>query len=171
MIEAKCNITFTDYLHAQLLHYRRRRFLLGAGLVIFGWLIPLAFLSLAGWQFVHGQTKADIGFFNSLAFGLGMPAFFCWHLWRGYNSMFLTGVERIITFSFDEDLVTVGIPARYEGRFDWKATERYVMGRRVALLYVTKTRFLVLPKRAITDTQWFELEALLSSKGLLTAKR
>jgi hypothetical protein len=53
------------------------------------------------------------------------------------------------------------IPGLSEGRFFPAAILRFVENDKVALLYVAKNRFLMIPKPAMNETEWSELRAWL----------
>jgi hypothetical protein len=53
------------------------------------------------------------------------------------------------------------IPGLSEGRFFPAAVLRFVENDKVALLYVAKKRFLIIPKSAMNETEWSELRAWL----------
>ena len=55
------------------------------------------------------------------------------------------------------------IPGLSEGRYFPAAIRRFVENDKVALLYVAKNRFLMIPKPAMNETEWSELRAWLGS--------
>lgn len=61
----------------------------------------------------------------------------------------------------DEELIS-RIPGTSEGRFRRNGIHKFVENEKVALLYVAKLRFLILPKRALNDEQWLSLRQWLA---------
>jgi hypothetical protein len=53
------------------------------------------------------------------------------------------------------------VPGVSEGRFFPAAVIRFIENDRIALLYVAKKRFLMIPKHAMNETEWSELRAWL----------
>lgn len=56
-------------------------------------------------------------------------------------------------------------PGLSEGRFRWAAIQSYAEDERIALVFVRKKLFLLIPKRALDDEGWSSMHRWLGSKA------
>jgi YcxB-like protein len=64
----------------------------------------------------------------------------------------------------DSELL-VAVPGRSESRLNWNAIDDIAESGEVRLLFVGKTRFIIVPSRAVKEVQWVEMRTLIATKN------
>jgi len=175
MIEAEYTLTFTDYKAANWLYLRRHPWSM-LGYVFQCWMFPilvLASTAITVWARACGDANATRLSWGAIAvplvFAMALPSFRWWALWNGYNIIFPRGTGKIAHLTVTQEQVISAIPDRNEGRFYWKAIERYAEDKNGMILFVSKNRYLIVPRHALSEAQWTELQALVAAKSVRPA--
>ena len=71
-----------------------------------------------------------------------------------------------LEFEWNGEEIISRVPGLSEGRIQPAALKGFAEDERVALIYVAKNRFLVLPKRMMLESDWAELRHWLSANGV-----
>ncbi len=175
MISSEYITTFADYKAAQTLFLKYRR---DARTRYYFWMFGLPIATVLGLLSMWHESKLN----DNASFGLAAWLTFCaavgtvsivilrpWNLRRCFKKLRnASGLTETTTsvFSFDESVVISAIKGRSEGRFYWTAIQGFAEDSAIALLFISKKRFLFIPKRAMTDQQWESLRQLVSEKGI-----
>ena len=170
MIETEYTIDYEDYKAAQRLYLRHRRWAMVVYL-LFQWVLPAIAVGFVGWTlFLWLSTDyRDLPFVGGITAGLLWMSFIFLlnrklTIRRGYRNLFPKGVTPITRLTADEAQLISAIPGRSEGRFFWAAIEDYAEDDRMALLFIRRKLFLMVPRRALNEAQWGELRALVTRK-------
>jgi hypothetical protein len=166
--------TFEDYKKAQKLYLRYRN---NARMRLLAWMygLPIATVCLALLTWHLSSTSSTSGFsllgwLTLCCFGATVQVVVLrpWNLRRCYNKMRrIAGMnEQTPTrFDFDDNGVISGVPNRSEVRFFWNAIQDFAEDEHVALLFISKKRFLFIPKRVMAAEQWDQLRSLITIKA------
>ena len=167
MIETEYAIELADYKAAQRLYLKHRPWSMVL-YVLLQWVLPGVAVCFVAWSFwlwvtLQFHTLAIVG--GVTAGLLWMSIVFLvsrwWSLRRGYRNICPKGIARRTRLTVDEQLVISGIPGESEGRFYWKAIHDYAENEELALLFVRKKLFLMVPRRALDEAQWAQLRTLV----------
>ena len=97
--------------------------------------------------------------------GFALPAVRWWQFRRLYRAMKNGRPEGApIQFELTETEFISRVPGRSEGHFRPAAIFDYRENEEVALVYVTKNQFIVLPKRALDASQWQALREWMEKR-------
>jgi hypothetical protein len=72
---------------------------------------------------------------------------------------------------FEEDRISSEMPGFSKGIVEWAAIKKYREGAKVLLIYVSRTSFFVVPRRACESGDFSSLRALLDRKLALKAEQ
>lgn len=170
MMTAEYEFSYAHYKQAQRLFVKHRPSSF-FWYVTFVWALPAAGLCFAGyWLFLwfEGQRRMAHALSGSLYLaaylGLASPLVRWWKLRRAYDQLFPKGCPHVATIGFDDEFISSVVPGRSEGRFFWPAIVDFAEDEHVALVFIRKKHFLVVPHSAFTDEQWTELRTLIHQK-------
>lgn len=156
------NLTLSDYLVAQHLHYWRK-FSLRLILILNYLVFPL--LGLVGLALYiiskvsHPQEAWGAGFLPAIAILLALPVLFQFNLRRSYKKSRVTDADCI--FELTDDNIQTDLPGYARSTIEWQAVRQYLENKKTILVYIAPTRFFVVPKRVLADGQREELLGLL----------
>jgi YcxB-like protein len=169
MIETEYSITYADYKAAQWLYLWKRPWKM-----ILYWTSHLGWAALAaclvGWFFASRKVPEaglklwlDCGtaFFVAFFVNQGIRAM---QLRRCYGDSYSNTSRRTVRLIANDKELRVAVPGRSESRLQWNAIDDVAEDSEVRLLFVGKTRFMIVPRRALNETQWAELRALITTK-------
>jgi hypothetical protein len=73
---------------------------------------------------------------------------------RSFRRSRFADPERVTALAFNHEYFVVGSTGRSEGRFLWPALYDFAENERVVLVYTSKSRYIVIPKRAMAEESW-----------------
>lgn len=163
----ECISTKRDFLDAQRLHRKNRPWTAlsyGFWFVVVPGASVAYLLYWASLWFTHGRAAA----MNNVvwaALALYLAALLSFARWRQIRKLWnqvqpkkYDGMP--VTFQFDEDTLISARPGESEGRWKWGAVEDFAEDEKIAILYVRKKLFLMVPKRIMDEAEWTRLRAL-----------
>lgn len=172
-MQTEYKFTLKDMRDASRLYTKRRRFgraryllsIFGIpGLVFSLWLITRVF---SGAKAASSSLPGVI--FLIIFFCVVIPALREFTLRQRFSAMFPPGVPHVAQFSFDSEQIVSAIPGRSEGRIQWTTLVTFAEDQQLALFYLTKTTYVVVPKRAFPESVWAELRVLVE-RSIQTGK-
>jgi YcxB-like protein len=134
-----------------------------------GWAAIVA--CLAGWFFATRKVPQvglklwiDCGsaFFGAFLVKQGLRAM---KLRRCYEDSFSDASRRTVRLTANDSELLVAVPGRSESRLNWNAIDDIAESGEVRLLFVGKTRFIIVPSRAVKEVQWVEMRTLIATKN------
>lgn len=159
--------TKRDFLDAQRLHRKNRPW----SAVSYGfWYVVLPggsvayLLYWASLWFTHGRAAAihNIVWAGLALYLASLLSFARWwqiqKLWNQMQPKKYRGLP--VTLQFDDKLIISARPGDNEGRWSWNAVEDFAEDERLAILYVRKKLFLMVPKRIMDEHEWERLRTL-----------
>lgn len=170
MIETEYAISYADYKAANRL-YLWQGLRTKAGYTLSMFVFPVIGLSLfvwSLWQRIGGNSGfLDASTTNLLLYALLTICFplVRWRLLRvGFRGLLPKGSGNTVRLRADDEQVILSVPGSAEGRFFWNAFASSAENKKVLILIVSRTRYLLMPRRGLTETQWTELRALVSTR-------
>ncbi|HEX4320135.1 MAG TPA: YcxB family protein [Acidobacteriaceae bacterium] len=170
MIEAEYTISYADYKAANRLYlWQGPRTRIGYTLSMFVFpVIGLSFSAWGLWLRISGNPGfLDASLTNLLLFALFAICFplIRWRLLRvGFRGLLPKGSGNTVRLRADDEQVIFSVPGSAEGRYFWNAFVNFAENEKVLILIVSRTRYLLVPRHALTETQWTELRALAAAK-------
>jgi hypothetical protein len=156
-------LTAAEFVAAQRLH-------LGRG--------PLGFLSIAFSHFVapvlgllliliipfwrDGITGSTITQLIPALFILLLPVWLSLYWRHRFRASRVSNSPCVI--DFEDDRISTETPGFSKGVVEWAAIKNYREGEKVLLIYVSRTSFFVVPRRACDNEDFSSLEAVLDRK-------
>ena len=160
-------LEYSDYLAAQKLFNKRsvgRRFYMFAMLWFFP-VLAIAFVAFSLWVMYPGPYSwSGLSGTWPLVFVAILFRFSYWRaLRKGFKRLFLNGdPTKAIYFSVDEDKVISGVPGSSEAKFEWAAITGFAEDEHIAILYISKRLFLMLPKNKLSVQTWTDMKVILA---------
>lgn len=166
-MQIEFSIILKDYRNAVWLYCKKRPFSMIAYVYAL-WLMP--FLGVACIAFgVYGQVNYPraLGayFSNVIPFFILcilLPAVQEINLRRKFSSAFPEG-SRFITAIFTQDSFLCVLPGRVESRYYWSTLYGFTEDESIALLFITKASFVMIPKRVLSKADLQELRNLINN--------
>jgi len=162
------DLTFQDYLSAQKLCVRRN---LRARIIFFIWyrIMPILGIAAVGLfvrdtVFHHFSYRPALGGALAGIAWIGLYPIICRpFMLRKLFKQLRPDVkgDHPIELEINGDDLISRIPGRSEGRFKQAAISEFVENDKIALLFITKKKFLFIPKTAMDDSGWSELRTWL----------
>ena len=110
----------------------------------------------------HGFTSSSV---VSLLPALAITLLPLWlHLYLRYRFKTSRVSNGPCVIDFDENHVVTEMPGFSKSTVEWIAVKKYREAKRVLLIYVTRTSFIAVPRRAFGGEQYRELLSLLDQK-------
>ncbi len=162
-------LSLADYRAAQNLH-NRSSLVRRSRVFTFRWLIPfLALLSLLSILFTYFTTRRTDVFLHDLSttlpfflFVVVFRVFYKWSTRASYKRLFLNGdSSKPLYMDVDEHRVLSGIPGSGEGKFFWSTILNFAEDDRIALVYISKQMFLMIPKKKLSPAAWADLRGTI----------
>ncbi|AFL89843.1 hypothetical protein Terro_3629 [Terriglobus roseus DSM 18391] len=167
---ARYTMNFEDFKHAQILCYRRKKF--GAlRMAIWVWVLPVLGLvcaAILAWDITARHfafTPLAGGVLAALTgFGLFVLVMRPVNVRRLYKQMKNGRPENEpVELEIEGDEMISRLPGLSEGRFRRAAVVDFAEDDHIALLFVAKNKFLLVPKRALNESQWAAVHAWLDT--------
>jgi hypothetical protein len=163
-ISLSYKLTLEDYLNAQQLH-AKRGFWPRTASFLRNWLFPFLGVCFLGIAFLEWRGPANGSVLSSVVAGVllvGCP-FYVRRKYRRFYQRTRTG-SGDMSLTFGEDNFLAEKQNFSKGEYNWSAVKSWRENAKVMLLYLAPARFIVIPKRAISEPQLQELRALLERK-------
>lgn len=173
-IALRYKLTFEDYLHAHRFHAQRSlwpRFIF----FVAWWGYPAVGLSLIAIAFLIWSDHAPSADTAATIGGLlgGGAVLACWRLFtqRNFKKSYRRTRcgEEDVEVLFNENGIVSEISGLTKGEFSWQATKSWREDKDQVLIYLAPAIFIVIPKRAISESQLQDLRALLTRKTMRAA--
>jgi len=138
---------------------------------LYGWLIPLFllyFILAELWNAATGSAPVGDVLLGALTMSLVVAAIVGYRIFRlrrAYKKSVFAKHEPGIALAFNDEYFVSGLPGRSEGRFLWSALYDFAENDRIALIYTSKRRFVVVPKHAMPSDSWDTLRALVPRRS------
>jgi hypothetical protein len=162
-------ISFAEYKAAIGLHLRHKVGRRIGFLIIYRVFPVLAVLfgALTVYGAITGQSELveDWAPISGAFIGIGvvLPLVRSYQIRKSFRQMFPPGhVDRTMFIELDDENIRTVVPGVGEGKYFWTGISAVAHDNRTILIYVTETRFLLLPKRVLDKAQQSELDALIS---------
>ncbi|WP_263367603.1 YcxB family protein [Edaphobacter bradus] len=128
----------------------------------------LAYMIVAvTWNFTRGKAKGSDALFGagvcvvSLILLVGYRVF---RLRRTYATAAFVKNPEGIAVAFDKEYFVSGLPGRSETRFLWPAIYDFAENERIALVYLSRRSFIVIPKHAMPEESWREFRSFIPQR-------
>jgi hypothetical protein len=166
MIEAEYKIDLGDYLAGHRLYlFHRRATLIKFVVNHLGWaFISAAFVAWLIRRSLHGHV--DIAFWMTCTFAfvgtiIANQVIRSIKLRGCYRNTYSDEARKSMRLTANEGGLLMVSPGRSESRINWNAIEDYAANDVVSLFFMAKKRFFIVPHRALNDSQWAELRAMI----------
>ena len=80
------------------------------------------------------------------------------------GACFRRGGQKIVCLTANEEQVIFTVPGRAEGRYFWKAIEDHAEDKNSLILIVSRTRYLIVPRHALNETQLVQMRTMIATK-------
>lgn len=163
----KFELSLSDFLAAQRLHSQRSIWS-GFLYILTRWIYPIpgaCFLFIAFLTARDADHQLPLTLFACGSILLLCPVYIHFQMRRLYRRT-RSGPGQC-DVDFDENSIHM-TGAHTKSELDWNAIKRFRENKIVFLLYLAPARFIVIPKRAISEGQVAELRSLLLGKTLPT---
>jgi hypothetical protein len=158
-------LTLADYKAALRLHQREKRSRRIVEFVVYKFMPVLGFLVIA-FEVFEGVVHNNLVWENALRL-LVIPIFFLllpvtrFNLVRKqFKQLFPAGSERL-SIDIDDDRIICVKPGSSESKFMWHAIASFSQDEKIAMLYLSKDRFLFFPTAGLSSGERAELQGLV----------
>jgi hypothetical protein len=164
-MRAEYNVTYKEFLES-MKGYRKVSGGAAYAYYLDMWIVPVIGVLIIGF-FTHmyyrnGSEAADPFAFLPIvgvAAIIGPPIFYRLKLRQAHRERTALSPQGRVRLDFDEETVRFTIPDKAEVSYPWASFTKYIETEKVATLFVEKSVFHTIPKRAMDDEGWSALRA------------